>query len=365
MRPCRSSCPSFVSVSFVSRLSCLTVRVRLSDLPDKAKLLRRWTFLIGDGILAGSMQPQQLLMSASRSLWLHRLQASRGWSQRIQLRLNAVHVGRWPPDFVQRDRVSYDHELECLLGGSVEHRIAGERLLCHGGEAVLRAPGALHSARVRHGPVQRICFHFDWDRSHQPSARAMPFAFPHMDRVRVEDIKPTPEWVPLDLPLHRRFPGADWRERLLAIPPSLEALDEGLSLARLETTVTGLLLELLDAAAIGDAGDSDTDAAVLEIKALLDARFDQDLSLAALAREQGISASQLSRSFKRVIGLSPSAYLQELRMQRAMHLLVTEATSVAAAGMAVGIADPKYFARVFSRRWGMPPSQARLRTLGA
>jgi len=304
------------------------------------------------------MKPQELVLKAGRSMWLHRVQARRGWSRHIRLRLNAVHVGRWPANYVQRDRVSYDHELECILDGMTAVRIGERELRGHGGEALLRPPGVRHSATALHGPVQRICFHFDWDDTHPPPATTMPFTFLHMEPVRWDEVNPTPDWVPFELPLKRRFLSPAWRERLLAIPGVLDELDEGLSLARLETTVTALLLELLDAAAVGDA-DSEIDRDGIAIKQLLDERYAEDLSLAAIARSHGISASHLSRRFKRVVGISPSAYLQEQRMQRAMQLLSADGLGVADTAAAVGLADPKYFARVFSRRWGMPPSQAR------
>lgn len=308
-------------------------------------------------MIAGTVKPHQLLLHACRSLWLQNLQSRRGWSRHIHLRLNAVHVGRWNPDYVQPPRVSYDHELECLLGGATLIRIGDKELHCRAGEALLRPPGVPQSARVEHGPVQRICFHFDWDHTHPPSSRPMPFAYPDKEAVDWAAVKPTPAWLPMDLPLRRRFPSTAWRERLLAIPARLDELDEGLSLARLETTVTALLLELLDAAAVGDAGTGN-DAAIRAAQRCIERDFAQDLSLAELAREHGMSPSHLSRSFKRVVGLSPSAYVQEQRMQRAMQLLVEGGLGVGATAAACGFTDPKYFARAFAKRWGLPPSRA-------
>ncbi|MDA3961527.1 MAG: AraC family transcriptional regulator [Planctomycetota bacterium] len=299
------------------------------------------------------MRVQELTLGASRTLLLHRLQENRSWTGRIRLRLTAAHAGRWGPNYKQRERVALDHELECLLAGRTSYTFAGRDtdIILNPGEALLKPPGIACAAHPLSSPVQRICFHFDWDHTSAVPSGSMPFAFPHLGPVNRSAIRPTPSWVPLTLPLQRPFPSAAWRKALLAVPPMFDHIDKDICLARLEAAVTALLLEWLDDTQRGDS-------LVEQIREYLDAEFAQDVSIAGLARDHHMSASQLSRRFKSAFGISPSTYLQEVRLREALRLLA-EGCAVSVVAPMVGFDDPKYFARVFARRMGMPPSAAR------
>jgi AraC family transcriptional regulator, regulatory protein of adaptative response / methylated-DNA-[protein]-cysteine methyltransferase len=73
-------------------------------------------------------------------------------------------------------------------------------------------------------------------------------------------------------------------------------------------------------------GDGVTDAerAVARARAFLDAHADERVSLARLAREAGVSASHLQRTFKRITGLSPREYSAARRSERLRSALRSE-----------------------------------------
>ncbi len=65
------------------------------------------------------------------------------------------------------------------------------------------------------------------------------------------------------------------------------------------------------------------------VLALIEARLDNDISLAELAREAALSPFHFARGFKTATGTSPYRYLIERRLQRARLLLEEGSLSLA------------------------------------
>jgi AraC-like DNA-binding protein len=80
------------------------------------------------------------------------------------------------------------------------------------------------------------------------------------------------------------------------------------------------------------------------------------LSLALMARVTGLSASRLRHKFKAEVGVTPTVYLQTLRLRKAKDLLTTNNLTVKEARAAVGICSDSYFTHQFKRTFGNPPS---------
>ncbi|MGW4895898.1 GlxA family transcriptional regulator [Kitasatospora sp. NPDC004240] len=88
--------------------------------------------------------------------------------------------------------------------------------------------------------------------------------------------------------------------------------------------------------------------AVHRAQDLIDARFAEGLALAELARAVGVSERTLTRRFDAATGLSPLRYQQELRLERAEHLIAQGATTESAA-LAVGFQDARMLRRLRAR----------------
>ena len=86
------------------------------------------------------------------------------------------------------------------------------------------------------------------------------------------------------------------------------------------------------------------------------------LSLSAMADVAGLSSSRLRHKFKVEIGVTPTLYLQRLRLHRAKELLKCDGLSVKEVRAAVGIESDSYFARQFKRTYGDSPSKCRTRS---
>ena len=82
-----------------------------------------------------------------------------------------------------------------------------------------------------------------------------------------------------------------------------------------------------------------------------------DLSVPELSSEFAMSASTLLRQLKRLTGMSPAQYLQEMRLNQARHLMEIRAfKTVAEVASKVGYNDARTFSRNFKGRFGKLPS---------
>ncbi|MBW3696962.1 AraC family transcriptional regulator [Vibrio sp. T187] len=79
-----------------------------------------------------------------------------------------------------------------------------------------------------------------------------------------------------------------------------------------------------------------------------------NLSLAELAQEAGVSQYHLIRSFKQYYGLSPHAYLLDERIKRAKTMLKTGKTIVDTSSL-LGFSDQAHFQRNFKKRTAITP----------
>jgi len=101
------------------------------------------------------------------------------------------------------------------------------------------------------------------------------------------------------------------------------------------------------------------DARIREAEEWLQARFDTDVSLDALAAELGMATRTFIRRFKAATGRQPLAYLQALRIEAAKEMLEQGASSVQAVCDRIGYEDIAFFRTVFRRHTGMTPAEYR------
>jgi len=86
---------------------------------------------------------------------------------------------------------------------------------------------------------------------------------------------------------------------------------------------------------------------------------DADVSLAALARDAGLSRFHFCRAFKESTGLSPHAWLRNYRLELGMGMLRDPSQSVLSIAIALGYGSQTAFAAAFRRSTGLTPSKWR------
>lgn len=86
---------------------------------------------------------------------------------------------------------------------------------------------------------------------------------------------------------------------------------------------------------------------------------DEDLTLAALARRAGMSASCFSRWFRDQTGMTPHAFVLEARVARAKALLRESDLPLIDVALAVGFSSQSCLNVTFRRRAGITPAEYR------
>ena len=145
----------------------------------------------------------------------------------------------------------------------------------------------------------------------------------------------------------------------------LKPFDKEELVARIENLLKNQAARLQEIPAEAEPGErapimSAPDREWLETyEAYVQKHFSSDiLSVSSLAHEFAMSESTLLRQLKRLTGLSPIQYLQEVRLDEARRLLENRACdSIAQVASKVGYDDARSFARSFRQRFGKLPSE--------
>jgi AraC-like DNA-binding protein len=90
------------------------------------------------------------------------------------------------------------------------------------------------------------------------------------------------------------------------------------------------------------------------VRDLLHDCFGDDLRADDLARAVGLSRFQLYRQFRERYGVTPSAYLRQVRLREARRRLAAGA-AIAEVAVATGFADQSHLTRWFRRTYGITP----------
>ena len=87
--------------------------------------------------------------------------------------------------------------------------------------------------------------------------------------------------------------------------------------------------------------------------------LEHTLELQDIADFLGYSVSHLSASFKKATGQSPLSYFNRMKIDRSCELLLTTDMKIKQISFKIGIDDPYYFSRLFSKTTGMSPREYR------
>ncbi|WP_164019798.1 helix-turn-helix transcriptional regulator [Pyxidicoccus trucidator] len=88
-------------------------------------------------------------------------------------------------------------------------------------------------------------------------------------------------------------------------------------------------------------------------------RFDERLSLEALARGAGVSVFHACRVFRRVMGTGVHQHQQEVRLRHALALLLDTRLPLAEVALEAGFANQGHLGNAFMRRYGRTPGATR------
>lgn len=96
-----------------------------------------------------------------------------------------------------------------------------------------------------------------------------------------------------------------------------------------------------------------------EVQEYIHDHMQESIRLADLAKVARLHPTYFSDRFHELVGMRPLDYLMRRRLERAQYLLLTSAATVKEVAFAVGLRDPAYFSRVFTRACKMSPREYR------
>ncbi len=269
-------------------------------------------------------------------------------ARQIWHHFRAIGRAKHPPSFRHQHQDEDGYLLHYVVRGAVWHELRHRRCVARAGEACLLDVGE----KVIYGVAGPGQAEFYWALF---NSKEMPRAFVEL-RADCE---------PVFGRLDTRRVSALWRELLNVIarqPPAYEARASGL---------LGCLLAELFASRPPQAGliapegvTAPLSEKVRKGMELVGRFYDRPLPIKHLAIVAGESLSAFSRRFHRETGMTPSAYLQQYRIEQAKRQLEASAKSVAEIARSVGLPDQNYFARVFTQSTGVSPLQFRKASQG-
>lgn len=124
--------------------------------------------------------------------------------------------------------------------------------------------------------------------------------------------------------------------------------------AALKQTIGAMQRRVLQA-----CGRESQNRIVDRVKKYVKANYHRDISLARVANELSMNYSYISSVFTAVEGITFSEYVTRVRMEKARELLADGREKIYVVADKSGYPNPKYFCRLFKKRFDMSPVQYR------
>lgn len=118
----------------------------------------------------------------------------------------------------------------------------------------------------------------------------------------------------------------------------------------------GLLYLLLDSV-LSEKENKNTELNKVLEKAADLLQKDENISISAIARNCSVSESGLRKIFKDNLGMSPTQYRLNIKLNKAKYLLESTDMTVGEISEKLGFFDCAYFTKVFSKQTGMTPKK--------
>ena len=160
--------------------------------------------------------------------------------------------------------------------------------------------------------------------------------------------------------LHYREEQLEREQRLESIMSQYRELQKNYSAERLtQSTPTSLMPPANYTLTEPDIKNPDEEM-MNQLMAFIEERInDEALRIEDMADAVGLGRTVFYGKIKNLVGVSPSDFLKQVRMQRAEQLLRKSRMTISEVAYAVGFTDPKYFTKCFKKQTGKTPSELR------
>lgn len=216
------------------------------------------------------------------------------------------------------------YELVTTYRGMQQTVLNGSETLYAGpGDMFLYCPGVAHEESTTELPHETVWLMFEWD---DPPRRIPPSSHDGTGRVRQ-----ALTW------LHR--------EKDIVTMQSAIARD---------AYVTAIVAEYMDAATRPSGHDL-----VRSVRRFVREHIAEDLALADLAREVGMSKFHFLRTYKAFTGLTPMADVRTVRVEYARELIVATDLPLKAVALRAGLGSASFLCRLFRETYDLTPGSLR------
>ena len=239
--------------------------------------------------------------------------------------------------FSFQDHIHNGHVLWVNSCGGERFRLKGHSDILQAGCISIIEPGVVHS----NGP-------FGEGNRHLRSLYLEEDFFRHLDKLFTGYGDRIPS-LPSSVINHQQF----W-QRTIALH---ELILTGAEQIDVEERLISLFACLVDAhftTTFETAGTGNAWHTLGRVVEYMRSMLQDNLSLEMLAEIAGCTSFHLMRLFKKHLGMSPHAYLVQLRLERAKELL-TLGYSIVDAAFGAGFSDQSHLTRRFKQRYGLTP----------
>ena len=91
----------------------------------------------------------------------------------------------------------------------------------------------------------------------------------------------------------------------------------------------------------------------------IDEHLEDEITIENIARSAVISVSECLRCFKTTIGVTPIQYVRQVRIQKAVDLLLNTRLTITDVAMRCGFQEMSYFSKIFRQTHGVTPREFR------
>ncbi|MBL4702319.1 MAG: AraC family transcriptional regulator [Phycisphaeraceae bacterium] len=255
------------------------------------------------------------------------------------------------------ERIIFDYEIVLFLTGQGRVTIQSQTIDFQAGHLFLFCPFVPHAIEVDASePCEHLAIHFD-------VTQGVPLADDCLEERGPYEVRLSHG---LAWPTHLVLPSSHSIESMLRRVIQMHNAPEPIARLSSLTYLSQVLIEMFTLEAHRDVGHKDAtfSQAVCRIKFERSIRYVQqhlasDITVDDLADAAELSASYITRLFKQWVGTTPMNYLRQVRVERARQLLADVDLSIQQVGAQVGLRDPYHFSKVFRRIDGLSPSAFR------
>ncbi|RKN71204.1 helix-turn-helix transcriptional regulator [Paenibacillus ginsengarvi] len=260
---------------------------------------------------------------------------------RIRACLEDTHESGW-----SESKVHSDYDVWLLYEGSIDIRIGESVHRAEAGDLVFYYPHVPYTASTNEGRTRFMFVHFDFGIG---------------DQLRILD----------SLPLAGIVPGGGLRDEISLMRQSYEqrrSRKSGIADLKLKGAFTLLVARVIELYEAGEyvgvfpgrlprQSRSKGLSSLQPVFEYINRRTHLPLRTKELADAAGLSEKYFITYFKQTLGMTPSQYIYQLKMNKAREYLYQRNYSIKEIASLLGYPDPYSFSKSFKAYFHVPPSQ--------